>query len=266
MKSTVAIALVLSMSSCSSFKMAIPSRFAETSTRMHIKGLTGLAISQKISFGNFETLAIKNGWTITNTSILNKNFSTFLKMDMENSVEDTKNKFSFTLTDGKRIAEIFCQTNIATEQTTFVKDSKWKNSVSGIENFDYVFSANILPVTTHEKEPWQLLYSKKYDAATDTARKFFSMPVATEAGTAANGKGKIVIEPVRVNKYTGKKIKTSTMFYKIALGYELKMDDGVVSIINTLDNEIWISNNLDDNTKFTIACIASALMLGVIEN
>ncbi|MBK7883674.1 MAG: hypothetical protein IPJ81_07610 [Chitinophagaceae bacterium] len=243
--------------------MAIPSRFAEAATRTSIKGLTGWMINQKISFGSYKTSAINKGWTTGSSRILNQVYSELLNIGMRQSTENTDGRYSFILNNGAKAAEIFCQTNLSSEQTDFIIKRKWATTISNIEKVDYAFSATIVPLTSTDQESWQLLVTKNYDASKDTTRKvkIFNIPVAIEEGVATNGKESITIRPIRINKITKKNGKESKLPFKIRSGYELRMDDGVVCIINTYDNELWMYNDLDENTTFILASIASALML-----
>ena len=52
---------------------------------------------------------------------------------------------------------------------------------------------------------------------------------------------------------------------KLAAGYELRIDDGVVGIIDTYENNIWVYNDLDKETRFIIASISSAILLRKLE-
>ena len=44
-------------------------------------------------------------------------------------------------------------------------------------------------------------------------------------------------------------------------GYELRWDDGVVAIIDILDNSIWFANNLEASDKLILSSISSAILL-----
>jgi hypothetical protein len=55
--------------------------------------------------------------------------------------------------------------------------------------------------------------------------------------------------------------ETKVLGGKILSGYELKWDDGVVAIIDILDNNIWMANNLDAPDKLIISSISSAILL-----
>ena len=41
----------------------------------------------------------------------------------------------------------------------------------------------------------------------------------------------------------------------------ISWDEGVVGVVDILDNNIWIANNLDAKDKLIISSIASALLL-----
>lgn len=53
---------------------------------------------------------------------------------------------------------------------------------------------------------------------------------------------------------------------KMPAGYELRIDDGVVGIIDTYDNNVWIYNEMDKKTKFILASVSSAILLRKLES
>ena len=44
-------------------------------------------------------------------------------------------------------------------------------------------------------------------------------------------------------------------------GYELRWDDGVVGIIDILDNSVWIYNDLEAEDKLILSSVSSAILL-----
>ena len=119
-----------------------------------------------------------------------------------------------------------------------------------------------MPLTATNNEPWSLVLVNKYDAKNDTARRIFDRPYVEEEGYATNGKENIVIRPLRIEKVTTRGGKDTKVFGgKILSGYELKWDDGVVAIIDILDNNIWLANELDSHDKLILSSIASSIML-----
>ncbi len=96
----------------------------------------------------------------------------------------------------------------------------------------------------------------------DTARGIFDRPYVEEEGYATNGKENIAIRPLRLEKLTTKNGKeTKVLGGAILTGYELRWDDGVVAIIDILDNSIWFANNLDARDKIILSSISSAILL-----
>ena len=102
----------------------------------------------------------------------------------------------------------------------------------------------------------------KYDIAKDTAKKMFDKPYVEEEGYATNGKENVAIRPLRIENVTTKSGKqTKVLGGKLLSGYELQWDNGVVAIIDILDNSIWIYNDLEPSEKFLLSSIASAILL-----
>ena len=70
------------------------------------------------------------------------------------------------------------------------------------------------------------------------------------------------MRPLRIDKVTTKSGKdTKVIGGKILTGYEMRWDDGVVAIIDIMDNNIWLANNLDAPDKLILSSIASSILL-----
>ena len=119
-----------------------------------------------------------------------------------------------------------------------------------------------MPLTLAEKDPWSVVLINRYDIDTDTARRLSDRPYVEEEGYATNGKESIAIRPLRLEKVTNATGKqTRVVGGKMLSGYEISWDEGVVGVVDILDNNIWIANNLDAKDKLIISSIASALLL-----
>jgi hypothetical protein len=238
---------------------------------MHVKGLNGWMVNQQLSFGNYSTSSIKRGWDFTSTvqytkfkinpeEMLLKVFD----IDADNRKLNQRNKFRYMIQDGNLSAEIFATEKFSEKQLVYMRRDKnpWIGEASKTQRYEYAFSAAILPLTAMDNEPWSLLLMNKYDAANDTARRLFDRPYVEEEGYATNGKETINIRPLRIDKVTTRGGKETKVFGgKILTGYELKWDDGVVAIIDIMDNNIWLANNLEARDKLILSSIASSILL-----
>lgn len=263
------IPAILILSSCTAVKLAVPSEFSAEATKMHVKGLNGWMINQQLSFGNYRTSSIKRGWDFTSTVQYSK-FSLkpeemFLKVfdiDTDNRKLNQRNKFRYLVEDGNLVAEIFATEKFHEKQLVYKSNNPWLGDVSRTKGYEYAFSAAILPLTATDNEPWSLVLVNKYDAANDTARRLFDRPYVEEEGYATNGKETVTIRPLRIEKVTTKSGKETKVFGgKMLTGYELRWDDGVVAIIDIMDNNIWLANNLDAHDKLILSSIASSILL-----
>lgn len=262
---------ILFFSSCTTVKLSVPSSFSSQATKMHVKGLNGWMINQQLSFGNYTTSSVKRGWDFTSTvqytkfkinpeEMLLKVFA----IDADNRKLHQRNKFRYMIQDGNLAAEIFATEKFSEKQLVYMRSDRnpWIGEASKTQRYEYAFSAAILPLTADDNQPWSLLLMNKYDAANDTARRLFDRPYVEEEGYATNGKETINIRPLRIDKVTTKAGKETKVFGgKILTGYELKWDDGVVAIIDIMDNNIWLANNLDGRDKLILSSIASSILL-----
>jgi hypothetical protein len=257
------------ITSCTAAKVQVPDQFSTQSTQMPVKGLNGWMINQQLSFGPYQTSKIKRGWDFT-SSVQWTKFSISpeemllrvfdIHTDKRNL--NQRNKFQYTLQSDNLQAEIFATEKFQEKQLVYKSNNPYIGSASKTNRYEYAFTAGIIPVNTKEKDPWALVLINRYDIAKDTARRLFDRPYVEEEGYVTNGKENITITPLRIEKLTSKSGKDTKVFGgPILSGYELKWDDGVVGIIDILDNSIWIYNDLEADDKLIISSIASAIML-----
>ncbi len=264
-------ALVI-LTSCSTPKLAIPEQFSSVSERMHIKGLNGWMINQKLTFGTYKTSKVKRGWN-TKTTRQDKNsditseerIMKLFNVTNTNTTSNQKQKYQYSIEDGKQVAEVFCSERMTSEELQVFTNNRWLGDFSQTKNYQYSFTAAILPMSVKE-EPWQLVVYNNYDKKKDTARKWFDLPYVEEEGMATNGKDTIQIKPLRVKNITSKDGKERQFPVKILGGYELRLDDGVIGVIDSMGHALWIYKELDEPTKLIVASICSALMLRKIQD
>lgn len=255
--------------SCTAAKLSAPSSFTSQATKMQVKGLNGWMVNQQLSFGSYHTSTVKRGWDFTSsvqyTKFNIKPEEMLLKVfnvDTDKRRENQRNKFRYSIDDGALTAEIFATEKFREQELVYKSNNPWIGNASKTQHYEYAFSAAILPLTASGNEPWSLVLVNKYDAANDTANSLFDRPYVEEEGYATNGKENIAILPLRIEKVTTKSGKETKVFGgKMLSGYELRWDDGVVAIIDILDNSIWLVNDLDAGDKLILSSVASAILL-----
>ncbi len=266
------LASLVILASCSTPKLAIPEQFSSVSEKMHIKGLNGWMINQKLTFGTYKTSKVKRGWN-TKTTRQDKNSDVtseerimkLFNVTNTNTTSNQKQKYQYSIEDGKQVAEVFCSERMSSEELQVFTNNRWLGDFSQTKNYQYSFTAAILPMSIKE-EPWQLVVYNNYDKKKDTAKKWFDLPYVEEEGVATNGKDTIQIKPLRVKNITSKDGKERQFPVKILGGYELRLDDGVIGVIDSMGHALWIYKDLDEPTKLIVASICSALMLRKIQD
>ncbi|OLY93977.1 Outer membrane protein assembly factor BamE, lipoprotein component of the BamABCDE complex [Cnuella takakiae] len=261
--------ILTALASCTAAKVSVPSQFEKEATRMAVKGLNGWMINQQLSFGNYHTSAIKRGWDFT-SSVQYTRFGLrpeemlmrVIHIDTDKRNLSQRNKFQYTLSDGKNITEIYATEKFRENDLVYKSNNPFLGDVSRTRRYEYAFTAAILPISQKDPQPWSLVLVNRYDANKDTARKLFDRPFVEEEGYATNGKDNVAIRPLRLEEMKSKKGKPMKVFGgPLLAGYELRMDDGVVGIIDILDNAVWLYNDLEAPDKLLLSSIASAIML-----
>lgn len=269
MRFIILIAVVALAVSCTPAKVSVPTQFSSAATKMQVKGLQGWQMNQKLSFGPYNTSKIKRGWDFSSslqwTKFRIRPEEAVLRVfdiNTDNAINSQRNKFQYTIEDGNLVAEIYATEKFKEKQLVYKSNNPWIGDASKTKNYEYAFTAAIVPLTQQDNDPWSLVLINKYDIAKDTARRLFDKPYVEEEGYATNGKENITIRPLRIEKITTANGKDTKVFGgKMLTGYELQWDGGVVAIIDILDNAVWIYNDLDARDKLILSSISSAILL-----
>ena len=269
MKTRIIIIAIIALTSCTAAKVAVPEKFSSQATQMPVKGLNGWMINQKLNFGPYQTSSIKRGWDFTGSLqytkfSINPEEMLLRVFDINTDKRNVKqkNKFQYTLEDGNLVSEIYATEKFSEKQLVYKSNNPYIGNASKTNRYEYAFTAAIMPLTGKNNDPWSLVLINRYDAAKDTARRIFDRPYVEEEGYATNGKENIAIRPLRIESVTTKSGKQTSVFGgKLLSGYEIQWDGGVVGIIDILDNNIWITNDLEPADKLIVSSIASAILL-----
>ena len=255
--------------SCTTVKLSVPEQFSQQATRMQVKGLNGWMINQQLSFGNYQTSTVKRGWdmgsSFQHTKLLMKPEEMLLKVfeiDTDKKSLSQRNKFQYTLYDGRLESSIFAAEKFSEKQLVYKSRNPWIGDASKTRSYEYAFTAAILPAFEQNANPWSVVMVNKYNSESDKSRGLFERPEVEIEGYATNGTETISIRSLFVDKVKQKNGKdTKVLGGSLLTGYELKWDGGVVGIVDILDNSIWMANNLDAEDRLIVSSISSAILL-----
>jgi hypothetical protein len=253
---------------CSSAKVGVPTRFADQADYMKVKGVNGFTVNQSLSFGNYITGEMKRGWDFSGKwQASNISFKPqdqlvkFFNINTDNVSIKERNKFQFAIRDEKLMADVFAIEE-SSEKGKVYKTNSALGEVSQRDRLDYSFSAAIIPYNFDSKKPWKMLMSSQYDRKKDTARRLTDLPAAKEEGYATDGNETISIVPVRIDNVTTKSGKETKILGPAMLGgYELRMGDGVIAIVDILEPGIWMYKELDQPTRMIVAAIGASILV-----
>lgn len=271
MKNTLYILIAVTsivFSACTAAKVGVPTQFASQADHMKVKGVNGFTINQSLTFGNYITGEMKRGWDFSGKWQASKisfkpedQLFKFFNINRDDISVKESNKFQFTVRDEKLIADVFAFEE-SKEKGIIYKTNSPLGEVEQRNSLDYSFSAAIVPYNFDTKKPWKLIISSKYDRKKDTARRIGDLPYAEEVGYATDGVETISILPLRIDNVTTKNGKQTNVLGPAMLsGYELRIGDGVIGIVDILEPSIWMYKDLDKPTKMIVAAIGSSILL-----
>lgn len=241
-------------------KLDVPSRFAEQSDRLEVKG----ARSRHISFGKYSTSKIKRGWNIRTSRygkryLLENLLLGQAGINKREVIDKQKDKFSFTISDSKNTAEVY-----AHEFEGYKSDRYRIGPLDGIldnirrlQQYEYFLTASI--VTDSVSAPWQMMLGNSYDRKYDTIKNIFPIIDNSETGYITNGVDTIMIRSLNLKKAAGPNGKEGKYPVKILSGYEFRIDDGVVAIVDNIGKYVWFYKELDDTTRLIVSSIAATI-------
>lgn len=256
---------IASMVGCKPIQLAIPEQFSSQAVAMPVKGLNGFT-NRPLNFGNFSTSKIKHGgFGQMSKSTWEQQIVNILGVEAGTRKTNEKSRYRYTINDGRNEAEVYCQEIKSTQSFHLNTNVSWMGDISRTNQWQYCFSSAIRPIQLVD-DFWQVKLFNNYDRRKDTARKIFDLPYVEEIGFATNGKDTLQIKPVRINNFTTPKGRETKMPVKILTAYELRLDDGVVAIIDTFSHTVWMYKELDAPTKLIIASVSSALLLRKVQD
>ena len=247
------------LASCTAAKVSVPDQFGSVATSMKVSGLNGWMLNQQLRFGEYSTTPVKRGWDFS-SSMQHSRISFRLEdqvlkvfnIGTDNRSIAEKSKMQYTVRNGTQEAAVFAMEKFSEKQLVFKASQSRLGELIHTRNLQYAFSAAIVLLSDKKPEPWQLVM----------VHRQHETQVTEEAGYATNGDITISINPLRIGAYTnpkGKHIKVAggPMF----AGYELKIDDGLIAVVDVLDNQVWMINEMDSSYKMVVAAVTSSLML-----
>lgn len=270
MKLSIYLLGLLFFISCNSItKLSVPTVFKEQATEQHVNG----SKKNKMTLGSYSTSKIKRGWHVSYPgwgrgffleNLLLNQFG-ILKNEI---IQNEKDKFRFSVTDGKSIAHVFGKEHELTKELQYKLGSGkgLLENFTQLQEYRYIFSALIATDTLSGLDSWELLMTNIYDRKKEKDTKLFTIVRKDDDGLATNGKDTIFIKPVTLKNTEGKNGKQGKLFVKMLGGYELSTSDGVIAIIDIIGHNVWFYNELEAYDRLVISAISTALFARRVNN
>lgn len=253
------ILVSVALFSCTAAKVAVPENVQQASTSMKVTGVNGWMVNQELQFGPYTTSTVKRGWDFASiwqgSRISFKPEDQLLKLfdlQMDNKSNTEKNRLQFTISNGTEKAAVFALEKFRENQVVYRSKNEAWGTLARTTGLQYAFSAAILLTNAQSSEPWQLVMTHKENKTAEIE----------ELGYLSNGDLHFDIQPLRLSTYTNSKGKSvKVLGGGTFAGYEIKIDGGIVGVVDVLDNRVWIVNELDPAYKMVLAATASSLLL-----
>jgi len=255
--------------SCSMPRMqtAVPSKFQEQADKMDVNGITQIGrVKRQLSFGNYQTSIVIRGWLLTSSrQDRNTRISTeervlrAFNIDRRSFMANQRDKFKFTIRNENNVAEVFAMEQKVREEMRTGINSRWFSEMSVDKNFQYSFSAVIVPQSNTTNEPWSLSIYSSHEYRPRKKTFELQLPDIQEEGILTNKKDSIFIKLLSIQNFVNDKGKEVKFLFPLPCAYELRIDGGVAAIIDTWGKIVWMHNGLDEEKKLVIAAASSAI-------
>lgn len=271
---TVVVIFIFSSCKAPQMFMAVPEQFKAEAEKMPIAGLGNGTGKKGIDFGSYNTSRISRGWNMTTSrEDRNTNISSeervlrAFKIDKKSITNNQKDKFKFTINDGKNTAEVFALERKVSEETRITTNNRWLSELSDPKNFQYSFSAIILLQSINQPSTWNLsLYSSFENKAGKNRFDMTDTNGINEGGILSSERDTIIIKSINSQNLVNDKGEPRNLPFKMPTGYELAVDDNVVAVIDFFGKVIWMNSRLSEYKKMAIAAASSAILLRRIHN
>ncbi len=261
------------LTSCTIVKLqiAVPEKFKDQADSLPIK-VAGLGQTKKpVSFGTFTTSRIKRGWNFKTSRYNSNSFVTTedrilrtFNIQRSDFLTTQKHRFQFIIRDAQRAASVYAMEHEVREGTQLLRNSRWLSELNQEKNIQYSFSAVILPQSETQQEPWIFSMYSGFDWT--QRKKLFELNELKEEGMLTKGRDTIFIKTIKTDKINTDKGTQHSIPFALPLAYEMRIDDSVCAIIDPMGRILWLYRELDDERKFAIAAVTSALLTRRIQN
>lgn len=240
---------------CTPARIALDKTQWQQTEELSVKGRQGFLVKQKLSFGNYQSSAVKRSWT--------KGSSWGQGIALQNDWIDQvyferghrKQTVRFRLSDGRgRESEVTAFAKLRWKDLRFnSKPNHIVNIIGDIlaigDESQSTYAVRI--VTEQSSEPWEMLIDNQ--AAQVHAKKY--------RGLLARSRDDYY-EIVPVSKLLNKKGEAVSLPFGGSVGFEFRNRQGIpVAAVSLIDGGVVYFNLGDEKEKFLLANAAAALLL-----
>jgi hypothetical protein len=258
----ITIYIILSvclLASCKSVQVAVPASLKDYSEKYHVKG-TGVSVfGHKIKIDGFGEARMYSGFGVKTSSgkrwfpwyyDFDKRLN-YISTHFPNIISRSKIKYHFDFTSNDIYINTYCAAR-SSESTVDVKPLNLQLSLGENYSFDGLIFTN------KDTIPWQLSFnaSKSYkNGIVDYAKN-----VHETSGTLSNNIDTIDVNVVHI-KTSKDEESIRRIPFKIAAGYEFRLNGNLLAFVDILDRNIWVSKSLDAYTRAVLVSAATSILV-----
>lgn len=248
------------LASCKSVQVAVPTSLRDNSEKYHVKG-TGVSVfGHAIKIEGYGEARMYSGFGV-NTSKGKRWFPWYYDFDKRlnyisnnfpNIISKSKIKYHFDFVSSDDIyVNTYCTVR-SSESSVDIKPLNLQLSLGENYSFDGLIFTN------RDSTPWKLSFdgNKSIKNGLSDATKI----VSQTNGTLSNDTDVINVNVVHI-KTSKEEGRTRRIPFKIAAGYEFRLNDNLLAFVDILDHNIWISKSLDAHTRAVLVSAATSILV-----
>lgn len=244
---------------CKSVQVAVPSSLRDNSEKYHVKHTGVSVIGHKIKINGFGEAQMHNGFSVKYDKYkrwfpwyfdLDKRLN-YISSKLPNIINVSNTKYRIDFESNGIYVNSYCAIH-ATENSVNIKPLNLALNLGE----DYSFEGLIF--TNKDSLPWKLSFS-----SSKTYKNGFGdyiKNVGQSSGTLTNDTAIIAVNLVNISTRKEGEVSRKIPF-KIAAGYEFRMNDTVLAFVDILDRNIWVSKSLDHYTRAIVVSAATSILV-----
>lgn len=271
----LALSIIVCIISCTPTRMVldVEESIANSAEKIRVSGVKGKRIpgsKHPIVYENLFSGTVKDGWIVESdvydktpgglfsAEATKRNLFLNFGIAINDVTSKRSDKYQFSISDSVNSVFGFCKQYYLGESTNYDIKNRVDFSIANKQSSS--FAASFLLSNTSKNTEWLLELRYERETPGGIIAKTFKEGMAAENGFITNRTDTIFINTLFSKAVSRKQPEKSySMPFPVIGGYEFKMNDVTIGIVDVYNSSIWFFN--DSGYKSIVAAASTALLL-----